>query len=266
MLRAIAFDLWETLITNTPEISRAQERVRLEGMERILRGAGIDIATDRIEAAHRALWNRCQDLYWSADRDIPCRTQIDHFLEELEVRDQRVPLDELEEVYAGAVVAALPELVPGARELVAELKDRDFALGLISNTGRSPGAALRTVLDRLGVGSYFDAMIFSNEHGVCKPQPSIFEALRQTLGVRFEEMLFVGDNLYVDVHGAQRCGMRAVHFVPPTRGTAVAPPIDHSLEIVPHATIRDLAELRAVIAESASNDVTSLTAKIAGPG
>jgi FMN phosphatase YigB (HAD superfamily) len=72
---------------------------------------------------------------------------------------------------------------------------------------------------------------------------SIFAALRDGLGVGYEEMLFVGDNLYVDVHGAQRCGMRAVHFVPSVLGTAVAPHVEHGLEIVPEATIRDLREL-----------------------
>jgi FMN phosphatase YigB (HAD superfamily) len=47
----------------------------------------------------------------------------------------------------------------------------------------------------------------------------------------------------VDVHGAQRCGMRAVHFDPPVRGTAVAPPFEHELTIIPDAVIRDLREL-----------------------
>jgi FMN phosphatase YigB (HAD superfamily) len=92
-------------------------------------------------------------------------------------------------------------------------------------------------------------MVFSNEHGHCKPVPSIFEELRTALGVEYDEMVFIGDNLYVDVHGAQRCGMRAVHFAPPVKGTAVGPPIEHDLTIVPDATITDLRELLAVIDE-----------------
>jgi putative hydrolase of the HAD superfamily len=95
-------------------------------------------------------------------------------------------------------------------------------------------------------------MVFSNEHGHCKPTPSIFEELRRGLGVPYEEMLFVGDNLYVDVHGAQRCGMRGVHFDPPTRGTAVAPPVEHGLEIRADARVTSLRELPAVIASLAS--------------
>ena len=36
MLRSVSFDLWETLLTDTPELSRRQERLRLERMERVL--------------------------------------------------------------------------------------------------------------------------------------------------------------------------------------------------------------------------------------
>jgi putative hydrolase of the HAD superfamily len=243
MLRAIGFDLWETLITDTPDLSRAQEQLRLEKMAKIV-GQPIE----KIEPAYRDLWHRCQELYWSRDKDVPCRTQIDHFLEGLALE----PLDEpamqaLEHAYARAAVEVLPSVVSGAQEVVRELKSRGYALGLISNTGRTPGYALREILQRLGFAEFFDAVVFSNEHGECKPRRSIFEALRQSLGVEFDEMLFIGDNLYVDVHGAQQCGMAAVHFVPQKRGTAVAPAVDHDHVIEPAATIRDLREILQIV-------------------
>jgi putative hydrolase of the HAD superfamily len=137
--------------------------------------------------------------------------------------------------------------VSGAPELLAELKSRGFGVGLISNTGRTPGYALRRVLDTLGLAPHIDVMVFSNEVGQCKPQMAIFEELRRGLGVAYEEMMFVGDNLYVDVHGAQRVGMRGVHFDPPVRGTAVAPHFEHGLEIVADARITRLGQLLAVI-------------------
>jgi putative hydrolase of the HAD superfamily len=243
MFKAIGFDLWETLITDTPDLSRAQEQLRLEKMAKII-GQPIE----RIEPAYRDLWHRCQELYWSRDKDVPCRTQIDHFLEGLELAPFEEPaMQALEHAYARAAVEILPSVVPGALDVIQELKSRGYALGLISNTGRTPGYALREILGRLGFIDYFDALVFSNEHGECKPQRSIFEALRQSLGVEFDEMLFIGDNLYVDVHGAQQCGMAAVHFVPQQRGTAVAPPFDHDHVIEPIATIRDLREILQIV-------------------
>ncbi len=246
MIKAVAFDLWETLITDTPEQSRRQERLRLLRMAEILASRDIAAPAERIEHAYRTLWRRCHELYWSADVDVPCRRQIEHFVEEMAIDVDAATLDALEQVYARAAVEVLPSLVSGAAEVVAELKARGYRLGLISNTGRTPGSALREILDALELAPHIDAMVFSNEHGVCKPQTSIFAALREGLGVDYEETLFVGDNLYVDVHGAQRCGMRAVHFVPPVRGTAIAPHVEHGLEIVPDATIGDLRELLGI--------------------
>jgi HAD superfamily hydrolase (TIGR01509 family) len=246
MLKAIAFDLWETLITDTPEQSRKQERLRLQRMEEILAARGLGATAERIEHAYRKLWHRCHELYWSADLDVPCRRQIEHFLEELEIDVDAATHAALEDAYARAAVEHLPSIVSGAEDVLAELKSRGYRVGLISNTGRTPGSALREILAELDLGRHIDAMVFSNEHGVCKPQESIFAALREGLGVDYEEILFVGDNLYVDVHGAQRCGMRAVHFVPRVRGTAVAPHVEHGLEIVPDVTIHDLRELLGI--------------------
>lgn len=251
MIRAIAFDLWETLITEDATTARRQERLRLDRLEQTLTSRGFSAEAHRIEDAYRRLWKRCHELYWSEDRDVPCRRQIEHFLEGLELDPasfDEAALAELEHAYAHAALDVLPRVVTGANETLDELKRRDLAIGLISNTGRTPGYVLRQILDRLGLARSIDVMVFSNEHGECKPRTSIFEQLRGGLGVPYEEMMFVGDNLYVDVYGAQRCGMRGVHFVPPERGTAVAPPFEHEMEIQPDATINHLGELTAVLA------------------
>jgi putative hydrolase of the HAD superfamily len=237
MIKAIVFDLWETLITEGPGMPREWQRVRLERMSRIL-----STTPQQIDGAYRYVWKRCHELYWSADKDVSTRRQIEHFLEALDREVDEPTRQALEHAYATVAVEIMPHLVAGADEVLRDLSSR-FALGLISNTGRTPGSALRTILERLNVAHYFDAMVFSNEHGECKPQISIFEAVRAALGLEFKEMLFVGDNLYVDIYGAQRCGMRAVIFVPPQRGTAVAPDVDHGLTIEPDGTIYDLRDL-----------------------
>lgn len=250
MIRAVAFDLWETLITDTPVLSRQQERQRLHRLEETLRVHGYGATAERIESAYRDTWSRCQELYWSNDDDVPCRKQIDHMLEALELDPRTFSADalgQLEDAYAEAVVTIPPQPVPHAGESVTALRKRGLRIGLISNTGRSPGRALRRVLHDMGIGASINAMVFSDEHGACKPRRSIFEALREQLGLPFEEIAFVGDNIYADVHGSMQCGMFGIHFRPPMRGTAVAPDVDHGLQIIPDATIADLRELAAVI-------------------
>src|SRR5205823_14968691 len=89
MLKAVSFDLWETLLTDTPELSRRQERLRLERMERVLVDRGFaqtaERTSDQIARAYRDLWHRCLELCWSRDEDIACRVQIEHFLEALDL-------------------------------------------------------------------------------------------------------------------------------------------------------------------------------------
>jgi putative hydrolase of the HAD superfamily len=245
-VRAIGFDLWETLITDTPELSKRQLALRLQRMEEALAAHGRADLASEIERAHREVWKRCQELYWSRDEDITCRRQIEHFLEELGLDPAAFAEDALaalEHAYAHAAVEILPREVEGASQTLRELKRRGLRVGLISNTGRTPGYALRVILERLQLAEWIDVMVFSNEHGVCKPQPSIFEELRRGLGASPDEMMFIGDNVYVDVYGAQRSGIRGIHFDPPERGLAVAPPVELPEQVTPFATIRRLPDL-----------------------
>ena len=252
MLKAIAFDLWETLITNTPDASLEQKRRRVTSMERVLRERNVapPPTAAQIDRAHHESWDRLQDLYWSRDVDVSCRRQVEHFLEFLNVTSaDEETLVALEDAYGNAILDHLPEVVDGAQDMLRAMRDRDLHIGLISNTGRTPGSALRDVLGRLDLVQYFDVMLFSNEHGECKPQPSIFRALIEGLGATPDQIIFIGDNLYVDVYGAQQSGMKGIHFIPSQRGTAIAPHVEHGLDIVADATIRDLREVPHAIDE-----------------
>jgi putative hydrolase of the HAD superfamily len=249
-VKAVGFDLWETLITDTPELSKAQVELRLQRMEAALASHGFSRLAHDIERAHRDLWKKCQELYWSRDEDIPCRRQIEHFLDELGLDHTSLSEDALaalEHAYARAAVEIPPKEVEGARETLDELRRRGLRIGLISNTGRTPGYALREILSILGLSESIDVMVFSNEHGVCKPQPSIFEELRRSLDTAPADMLFVGDNLHADVLGAQRSGIRGVHFDPPVRGLAVAPHVEGIGDVVPFARITRLLDLIDVV-------------------
>ena len=71
------------------------------------------------------------------------------------------------------------------------------------------GKIKHTNLDKL-----FDIIIISDEVGVHKPDPKIFELALNKLNVLSESALYVGDRLEKDILGCQNAGMRGVWFNP----------------------------------------------------
>jgi putative hydrolase of the HAD superfamily len=65
-------------------------------------------------------------------------------------------------------------------------------------------------LQTIGLARHFEVSVAAPSFGVAKPDPAIFlEACRQ-MGVAPHEAVYVGDDLLLDVAGAQRAGLRAV--------------------------------------------------------
>ncbi len=63
-------------------------------------------------------------------------------------------------------------------------------------------------LDRVGIGHLFAFTLGSREHGVAKPDASIFHAACDRLGCAHGDVLHVGDHIEMDVAGAARAGLR----------------------------------------------------------
>jgi len=105
---------------------------------------------------------------------------------------------------------------------VEAMKSQGYRLGVICNTGMAGGRVLREVLRRHGLLDFFDVTVFSNEFGVSKPHPSIFEHTLEALGgVSPAEALHVGDLEELDVEGARRAGLHSALYAPEANGRAV---------------------------------------------
>lgn len=83
---------------------------------------------------------------------------------------------------------------------------------LLSNAG----VPVRTVLDREGISEWVDAVVLSYEVGCVKPDPAIFRAALDALGLAAHEVLMVGDNAHDDGGGAA-LGLRTL-ILPRTHG------------------------------------------------
>jgi putative hydrolase of the HAD superfamily len=122
------------------------------------------------------------------------------------VREQlgtSLPLaDVLEALLAAIRFRAYPE-VP---EVLARLRAGGARLAVVSNWDVS----LHDVLERTGLRSLVDAVVISAELGVAKPDPAIFRAALERLGVNAGGAVHVGDSLEHDVAGARAAGLDAV--------------------------------------------------------
>ncbi|SFD36638.1 HAD family hydrolase [Massilia yuzhufengensis] len=65
-------------------------------------------------------------------------------------------------------------------------------------------------LQTIGLDRHFDASVSAPAFGVAKPDPTIFQEACRLLRVLPQDAVYVGDDLRLDVQGAQRAGMRAV--------------------------------------------------------
>jgi len=95
---------------------------------------------------------------------------------------------------------------PAALQLLEELS-RTHSLALVSN--HTTEVQLRK-LEALGLEPYFEVVMTSEEAGVEKPDPRIFEQALRALGVAPADSVMVGDGPGVDLLGAQRAGVRCI--------------------------------------------------------
>ena len=118
--------------------------------------------------------------------------------------------DEATEVKDESQTTLRAALIPGAAELVREIKRRGFPLALVAD-GR-PGT-YRNVLGQHGLYDLFDVVAVSEEVGREKPDPRLFEYALQGLGISPEaygRVVMVGNHLERDVKGANRLGLVSV--------------------------------------------------------
>lgn len=94
----------------------------------------------------------------------------------------------------------------GARELLRTLRRRQLKSAVVSNfDGRLP-----RILHGLELAALIDAVVLPGEIGAAKPDPRIFAAALERLGVAPDQAVFVGDHAEEDLAGARAVGLHAV--------------------------------------------------------
>lgn len=251
MIKAVLFDLGGTLHTNTlPEGRDVWFAKRI--LDR-LSDYGIVLPATPEELAASLPVN--SELYKHESeetlRELPA-AQIwnDYYLREYHIgRDRLEPIaEELSFLYDYERPCVMRR--PYLKETMTELRAMGLRLGVISNIiSRS---VVPHFLAEYDIARDMDCVITSAETGIRKPSPDIFRIAEQTLGLRPEELAYVGDTISRDVRGTRNAGWRLMIRIS-FPGTAHRDAGLENAGYEPDYLIHELNELPAIIRKE--NDI-----------
>ncbi|MFH1612701.1 MAG: HAD family hydrolase [bacterium] len=84
-----------------------------------------------------------------------------------------------------------------------------FQLSIVSNYPDS--YPIISILEKFNLTKYFNSIIVSGDIGYVKPSSIIFEKALNEINCKPDEVLFVGDNWYMDIIGASKIGMATAY-------------------------------------------------------
>jgi HAD superfamily hydrolase (TIGR01549 family) len=124
-------------------------------------------------------------------------------------------------------------LLPDAIEIL-DLVRAHSPLGLVTN---GDSAEQREKLRRCALMDYFDPLVISDDLGISKPEPAIFQQALDALGVSAHRTVYIGNSFANDVEGGAGVGIDTIWLN--ERGDG--PPAN--AKYLPTATISALREL-----------------------
>ncbi len=216
-IKAVTFDLWDTLVHDDSDEPKRRARglpskrdhrrqLLWEALSRhgVIERARVDLAFDVADAAFNKVWREHAITWTIAERLRVALVGLGRTLPEADLAGLAEALGRME-------IDIPPDMIPGAREALADLATR-YKLCIASDAIVTPGGKLRHLLELHGLREYFSAFAFSDEVGHSKPHRAMFESAARQMGVAVEEMVHIGDRDHNDVKGPQALGMKAILF------------------------------------------------------
>ena len=127
---------------------------------------------------------------------------------------RRLPFEKVEQlpVYLAETHRAASrfrlQLYHGVEETIKQLLPK-YRLAIISD---AQTAYAKPELNAVGLLGYFDPVIVSGDFGYRKPDKRLFERALNDMKMGSSEVVSVGNDMYNDVHGAQKLGLKTIFF------------------------------------------------------
>ena len=212
-VKGITFDVWETMLFEKSGDGEQRNLARCRNVSQALHKLGVEVSVEQVASALDKTVALLLEA-WKENRDLTHVDQLRALIRFAWKGSAKIKsewLRELSDAYVSPIHEVPPYLNPDISGVLESLSG-EKQLGIICNTGITPGFALKEFLSRQKVAEYFDVMIFSDEVGVRKPEPRIFRLAARKLGVKPNETVHIGDNIMCDVWGAKLAGFKAIHL------------------------------------------------------
>jgi FMN phosphatase YigB (HAD superfamily) len=239
-IEVVTFDFWNTLVTEDPSLFGR----RREGWAKVLADAGRVVTDAAIADAMQGAWESYVAA-WMANVPFAAADGVAAALHRLDLGDLPRPVvDELIDVYRNPPADRHPLLTPNVAGCLATLHEAGVRVGIICDVGLTPSTVLRRYLDQQDVLRYFAHGSFSDEVGVYKPDPRIFDHALGGLGSPAPATAaLVGDLRRTDIAGARAHGMLSVRYT----GVSDDPILDGAPDVEGDLVVADHAELPGLL-------------------
>ena len=237
MLKAILFDLGDTLFDTTP--TRLWEVFEEGGGDAYayLAGLGHKLPPFR---RYFAMHKRAVQAWFVWSRitggEVNCELIMRRIATRLGMKLDDAAFREMTWLWYAPTVRhsqVAPDVIP----TLARFRNRGLKLAILSNTF-VPGFVLDRHLEIENLLQFFPHRVYSSERNVRKPDRRVFEHTLRLVGVEPHEAIFVGDNVRNDIIGAKRAGMIAI-LKRPTSETRTHGLADH--------LVRNMGELDQIL-------------------
>ena len=215
MIKAITFDLWDTVFIDDSDepkrkaagrLSKKKERRFLvfeyANKHKDISKELVDSIYDTVDAAFRKVWHE-QFVTWKV------KERLELIFIGLKVQLPKEEMNEIVKLHEEMELEFRPDFIDGVGDALEELH-KSYKLGVISDAIFSPGRVLRELLKGKGLLDYFDHFVFSDEIGSSKPQPIVFESAFRYFGIQHGEMIHIGDREHNDILGPEKLGIHAL--------------------------------------------------------
>ena len=229
---AVTYDFWNTLVAETTD---SLDRRRALWTE-ILFENGFEVTQQQLDEAFAQGWNHF-DTNWRDNVQSSIDGVVNAAISKLPIEISLHTKTQLTDAYLAASESTPRKLLPNVTKTLERLKEMDLRLGVICDVGTIPSSRLQAWLVDLNVYEFFDYFGFSDDIGVYKPDPKIFNGTLAGLNISdSSKCIHVGDLKRTDVAGARAINMTTVRYTggrdDPEDGEEADYVIDNHLKIL----------------------------------